>query len=40
LFSAHSNAKQAYANCNPGGFIGKPFDITDLLKSIAAHIKN
>ena len=22
LFSAHSNAKQAYANCNPDGFIG------------------
>ena len=40
LFSAHANSKQAYAHCNPDGFIGKPFDMTDLLKSIAEHIKN
>jgi len=40
LFSAHANAKQAYANCKAEGFIGKPFDVTDLLKSVSKHIKN
>ena len=38
LFSAHSNAKQAYGTCKPEGFIGKPFDVNDLLKSVSEHI--
>jgi len=38
LFSAHANATQASGRCNAEGFIGKPFNISDLLKSISDHI--
>ena len=40
LFSAHENAKQASSKCKAEGFIGKPFDVGDLLKSVSEHLKN
>jgi DNA-binding response OmpR family regulator len=39
LFSAHSNSQQVSEKCKADGFIGKPFDMFDLLKLISGYIK-
>ncbi len=39
LFSARTKAEEAYKGCNADGFIGKPFDVKDLLNQINKHLK-
>ena len=38
LFSAHANINKALNACRADGFIGKPFDIKDLISKVWSHI--
>jgi two-component system response regulator VicR len=37
LFSAEDDEKKIVSQCNPDAFLGKPFDIIELITSIGLH---
>lgn len=37
LFSADANEKKIVKECNADGFLGKPFDINEMILSVSLH---